>query len=259
MPNIDIPVPLDARKLFDLPPCSAIKLPSPKPLKVQLPTGGSLQAFADISKGIPTDCAMTFSLLVQIAPFLAGTECLFKLLGLIAPLIDVVKGLGPPPNVIKLGKAIPKFLEAAKKLAPCLLVLTGAPLIPFLKDLLCLIIKALNCFLGQLKSLLAILGGITLQLRAAEADGNTELLDTLNCAKENADLQAQHLTAAIEPIGVILDLALPLMELAGIPPIKLPGVGSGTDVESLTQLVKTLQTVVATLQIAADALGGCDS
>jgi hypothetical protein len=258
MPNIDIPVPLDARKLFDLPPCSAIKLPSPKPLKVQLPTGGSLQAFADISKGIPTDCAMTFSLLVQIAPFLAGTECLFKLLALIGPLIDVIKGLAAV-DMIKVGKALPKFLKAAEKLAPCLLVVTGAPLIPFLKDLLCLIIKVLNCFLGQLKSLLAIMGGITLQLQTAKADGNTELLDTLNCAKENADLQAQHLTAAIEPIGVILDLALPLMELAGIPPIKLPGVGSGTDVESLTQLVKTLQTVVATLQVAADALGGCDS
>ena len=103
---------------------AAIKLPSPKPLKVQLPTGGSLQAFADISKGIPTDCAMTFSLLVQIAPFLAGTECLFKLLALIGPLIDVIKGLaGPDP--IKLAKALPKFLKAAEKLAPCLLVVTG--------------------------------------------------------------------------------------------------------------------------------------
>src|SRR5947207_11146422 len=122
MPNIDIPVPLDVKKMFDLPPCSMIKLPGPKPLKLQLPTGGSIQAFADISKGIPTDCAMTLNLMVQIAPFLAATECLFKLLGLIAPLIDIIKAIGPPPDPIKIGNALPKFIKAAEKLAPCLLV-----------------------------------------------------------------------------------------------------------------------------------------
>ena len=34
---------------------------------------------------------MTFSLMLQIAPFLASTECLFKVLALIGPLMDVVK------------------------------------------------------------------------------------------------------------------------------------------------------------------------
>jgi hypothetical protein len=257
MPNIDLKVPVDVKKLFELPPCSMIKLPSPKPLKLQLPTGGSIQAFADISKGIPTDCAMTFSLMLQIAPFLAATECLFKLLGIIAPLIEIIKAL-PSLDLLALGKAVPKFLKAAEKLAPCLLVLTGAPIIPFIKDLLCLIIRALNCLLGQLKTLLGIMNGISLGLQSAKADGNTELLDTLQCAQENAQLQAQHLTASIEPIGVILELAAPLMELAGIGPIKLPTIGSQTDIASLEQLVRTLQGVVGTLQIAADALGGCD-
>ena len=53
MPNVDITVDADLRKLFNLPPCSDISIPGPKPLKVQLPTGGSISAFADISKGIP--------------------------------------------------------------------------------------------------------------------------------------------------------------------------------------------------------------
>jgi hypothetical protein len=258
MPNIDIQVSADLQELFDLPSCDSIKLPAPQPLQLTLPTGGSIQAFADISKGIPTDCAMTFSLLLQLAPFLASIDCLFKLLGIIGPLIDVVKGIGPPPDPIKLGSAIPKFLKAAEKLAPCLLVITGAPLIPFLKDLLCLIIKALNCFLGQLKSLLAIMESIAAQLSSALRDGNTDLITALQCAQGNAELQAQHLTSSIGPIGNILELASSLMELAQVAPIKFPSIGNQTDLKSLNDVVQTIQGVVATLQIVADALGGCD-
>lgn len=257
MPNIDIPLPVDIKKLFDLPPCEDIKLPEPSPLKITLPTGGSINALTDISKGIPNDCSMIFNLMLQISPFLAATECLFKLLGLIAPLIDVVKALGPPPDPIKLGTAIPKFLKAAADLAPCLLVVTGAPLIPFLRDLLCLIIKALNCFLGQMKTLLGVMRGISLQLDAATASGNTELQRTLECAQENAATSAAHLTKSIEPIGAILKLAAPLMGLAGVEPIEIPTIGGDTNLEALEETVKTIQGIKGTLQIAADALGGC--
>lgn len=257
MANIDIPIPVDLQELLSLPPCDVLKLPSPSPMKITLPTGGSISALTDISKGIPTDCSMIFNLMLQIGPFLAATDCLFKLLALIAPLIDVVKGLGPPPDPIKLGSAIPKFLKAAADLAPCLLVVTGAPLIPFLRDLLCLIIKALNCFLGQMKTLLGIMSGISLQLSIATESGNAELERTLKCAQDNAATAADHLTKSIEPIGAILKLASPLMGLAGVGPIEFPTIGSESDLESLQELIKTMQGVVGTLQIAADALGGC--
>jgi len=257
MPNIDIEVSADLKALFELPPCEDLKLPSPSPLKITLPTGGSINALTDISKGIPNDCSMIFNLMLQISPFLAATDCLFKLLGLIAPLIDVVKALGPPPDPFKLGSAIPKFLKAAADLAPCLLVVTGAPLIPFLKDLLCLIIKALNCFVDQLESVLGLMSGLTLDLNAAMASGNAELQRTLECAQENAAIAADHLTKSIEPIGVILKLAGPLMGLAGVGPIEMPAIGSETDLESLQGVIKTMKGVIGTLQIAADALGGC--
>ena len=122
MPQIDIAVAPDLAALFDLPPCSDLSIPGPSPLTVTLPTGGSIKAFADISKGIPTDCSMTFSLMLQIAPFLAVSECLIKILKLLKPLIDVVKSLGPPPDPIKLPAAIEDFVKAAVDLAPCLLV-----------------------------------------------------------------------------------------------------------------------------------------
>lgn len=257
MADIDIKVSPDLKKLFGLEPCEMIKLPSPKKLTVQLPVGGAkIQAFSDISKGVPNDCALTLNLMVQIAPFLAASACLFKVLALIEPLIDVIKALGPPPDPIKLGKAIPKFIKAAADLAPCIAFPAGVPF--FIRDLLCLIIKVLNCLLGQLKSLLSIMSGITLELSTAEADGNTALVDALKCAKENAELQGQHLTQAIEPIGVILKLVEPLMGIAGMSPIQLPAISSESDFEAMQDLLKTLQGIIGTLQIAADALGGCE-
>src|SRR5262245_26164037 len=122
MPNIDVTVSADLQKLFELPPCVDIRLPKPEKLEITLPNGGSLKAIANISKGIPNDCSLIVSLMLQIAPFLASIECLFKLLGLIAPLVDVVKNLAPPTP--KLPGAALKFIEAADKLLPCLLVLT---------------------------------------------------------------------------------------------------------------------------------------
>lgn len=255
MPNIDIPIPDDLKKAFQLPPCSAVTLKPPGPLKVHLPTGGTLSAFSDLSKGIPSDCSLTFSLLIQIAPFLASTECLLKVLGLIAPLIEVIKAI---PDPIKLAGAVPKFLQAAEAVMPCVAVVTGLGIIPFIKDLLCLIIKALNCFLSQMKSLLAIMGGLTLQLNLATSTGDAELAAAIQCEQQNAQNLASNMLSSIEPIGVILQLAGTIFGIAGMKPISLPAVGSATDLQSLNSVLESIQGVVGTLQIAADALGGCD-
>ncbi|MBV9759635.1 MAG: hypothetical protein JO340_03635 [Acidobacteriaceae bacterium] len=256
MQQIDIPIPADLKKAFEFPPCVQVKLKTPSPLKVTLPTGGTLTAFSDLSKGIPSDCSLTFSLLLQIAPFLASTECLLKVLGLIGPLIEFVKAV---PDPIKIASTVPKFLKAAEAVMPCIAVVTGLGIIPFIKDLLCLIIKALNCFLGQMKTLLGVMSGLSLQLSAAQANGDADLTAAIRCEQDNAQALAGNLTASIQPIGVVLQLAGTLFGIAGMKPIELPAIGSETDLESLITLVSTLQGVVGTLQIVADGLGGCDS
>lgn len=256
MPNIDIPIPDKLKALLEHPPCADLRLPLPEPLKVKLPTGGSLQAITDISKGIPTDCAMTFSLLVQLGPFLAATECLFKVLKLLKPLIDVITGLTKPDPTL-LVKAVPEFIKAAPPVVECALAVTPLNLLPFIRDILCLILKVLKCFLGQLKTIVSLLGGLSLQLDAAKLAGNTELQRTIQCAQENAAISAQHLTKSIEPIGVILDLVGPLMGIAGIEPIKLPTLGSQTDLATLNKTIRTMQEVVGVIQIVVDAIGGC--
>ncbi|HEY1758767.1 MAG TPA: hypothetical protein VGG72_25570 [Bryobacteraceae bacterium] len=256
MPNIDIPIPVDLNKTFQFPPCSQVQLPTPSPLQIHLPTGGTLSAFSDLSKGIPSDCSLTFSLMLQVAPFLASIECLLKVLGLIGPLIEFVKAV---PDPIKLASTVPKFLKAAEAVMPCVAVVTGLGIIPFLKDLICLIIKALNCFLGQLKTLLGVMGGLAIQLSAAQAAGDADLVSAIQCEQTNAQALASNMTASIEPIGVVLQLAGTIFEIAGMKPITLPAVGSATDLDSLNVLVQTLQGVVGTLTIAGDALGGCGS
>lgn len=249
---MDIPLSIDLNSTLKLPACQDIRLPLPQPLKITLPTGGSLQAIADVSKGIPTDCAMSFSLMVQIAPLLASMECLLKILKLLKPLIDVVSNLPMPP-----AKALSDFAKAAADLAPCLLIPTPASIIPFVRDILCLILRVLHCLLSQLKSLLAMMNGLQLQLDAARAAGNFALEDTIQCAQANAEISGQHLTTAVEPIGVLLDLVGPLMGLAGVEPIQLPQLGSKSDVQSLQILVQTLQGVVGTIDVTVEALGGC--
>ncbi len=256
MPNIDIPIPVDLNKMFQFPPCSQVQITPPSPLKITLPTGGTLNAFSDLSKGIPSDCSLTFSLMLQIAPFLASTECLLKVLGLIGPLIEFVKAV---PDPIKLASTVPKFLKAAEAVMPCVAVVTGLGIIPFLKDLICLIIKALNCFLGQMKTLLGVMSGLSIRLASAQAAGDNDLISAIQCEQNNAQALASNMTASIEPIGVILQLAGTIFGIAGMQPITLPAVGSATDLESLNTLVQTIQGVVGTLQIAADALGGCGS
>src|SRR4051794_41004299 len=158
--SIDIPLPPELEEFLKAPKC--ISLPGPAKVEINLPTGGKIKGIVDISKAVPDDCSMIFSLVLQLAPFLASIECLMKLMKLIQPLIDVIKGLGPPPDLIKLGGAIPKFIEASTEVMPCVLNLTGLGIPLFVKDLLCLLIKLLNCITGLLKSILNVMGGIAL-------------------------------------------------------------------------------------------------
>lgn len=258
MPNIDIAVDADLQQAFQIPSCADLGLPNAGELKLRLPTGGTFQAFADISKGIPTDCSMTFSLMLQLAPFLAAIECPLKILKLLKPLIEIINSLPGIPPV----KAIKDFGEAAVDLTESCILKIAVPqlaIIPFIQDLLCLILKVLRCFRGQMKSLLNIMGPLTLQLQAAQADGNSELMATLQCAQKNAQTQASQLMNSLGPVGVLLDLAGPLFGIAGVKPIQLPGLGSATDVQALTSVVQSIQSVEATIQIVADGLGGCGS
>jgi hypothetical protein len=219
-------------------------------VRVRLPTGGTLVAWSDPAQGVPNDCALVFSVLPQVASYLASTQCLLKLLGLVPPLVDVVKALPPSPALVPV---VPKFLKAAEALVPCEQgAASPVSALPFIQDLLCLTMTALNCIIGQLKTLVAILAGL-----AAQSTGNAELAHALQAAQKQAQEKAKQIFGSIDSIRALLDLAAPVFSVAGMQPVQLPAAPSQADLNSLTQLLASLQSSAATLQVAADALGGC--
>jgi hypothetical protein len=249
--NIDVPVPDDLRELMAAPKCLDLRLPKPQKLKVQLPSGGTLTALHDIGKAVPTDCSLTFSLLMQIMPLMASMECVLKILKLLKPLSDAVTSPPPTPKLIK------EIVEAVADLAPCFLSITPAGMIPFVRDILCLILALLRCLIGQLKTIADVMGGLTLQLQAAEEAGNDDLVKTLQCAQENSLASMQHMMNGFGPVSVILDLMAPMMSIAGVGAIKLPAVGDASSAAAISKTMADLQGVVDTIQGVVDTLGGC--
>ncbi len=218
-------------------------------MRVRQPTGGTLVAWSDPAQGAPSDCSLAFGLLPQVACYLASTQCLLKLLGLIPPLVDVVKALPPSPALVS---AAPKFLEAAEDLAPCEQTASGAGALPFIQDLLCLVVTALNCLIAQLTTVVGILAGL-----AAQKSGKAEIVLSLEAERQHAEEKANQIFTAIGSIQSVLDLAIPVFSVAGLQPLQLPAVQSQTDLNSLAQLLENLRTSAATLQVAVDAFGGC--
>ena len=252
MPNLDITVSADVQAMLDLPKCVDLKLPQPSAPKITLPTGAVIKAVADISKGIPTDCSANFSLMLQLSPLLASMECLLRILKLLGSLVKVIKGLPFPPV-----KAIKEFIDAATEMAPCLtLPINIPPLVAMVHDILCLILKTLYCVVNGLSTVVKTLKGLNVQIAIAEKENNQELLLSLQCAQQNAQISSDHLMKSIEPITALMGMVTPIMQLAQLPPLELPAIGGGTDVDSLEKVLTTLEDLIRTLTDVVEGIGG---
>lgn len=252
--TIDVPLPAELEEVLSKPIC--IPVPGPGKAEINLPMGGTLKGIADVTKAIPDDCTLSFSLALQLGPFLANLDCLLKIIKVLEPLIGVVQGLSKP-DPVKVAESVPKLAGAVPPLVECItkFVGTGVPL--FVRDLLCLVIKILSCVIGQLKSILAVMKGLALQIESAQAAGNSELLAALECQRQNTQTSAQHMMSAVEPVLVLLSLAEPLLGMAGVNPIQTPALADPEDLEKLEEGIITLDEIVKTLKLAAEAVGGC--
>jgi len=144
------------------------------------------------------------------------------MLQVMKPLIEIVKNLPNPPV-----RALQEFSKAAIEIAPCLLSTIPASLIPFLRDLLCLEIRSLNCLRQNLTSV----------------GGQASVMQTV--------LGSYHATVGL------LDLARGLMGMAGLQIPEAPTLLGGTDTASLSVDDAALRDFIAVLTMAADSLGGC--
>jgi len=196
---------------------------------IEVPIAGQLLGFANL-KMQSTECSAATNLQTQIAPFIASMSCQLKVLKLLKPLIDVIHGLPNPPV-----HALQEFSMAANDLAPWFLLSTPLGVLPFVRDLLCLEIRSLNCLLRNLQTITAL-----------AADPSAV-----------AASEVQSVLDSYPPIIGILNLASGLFQLAGLTIPKAPTLAAGTDPDSLAADQSAVATFTAALQTVADALGGC--
>ena len=197
---------------------------------IQLPTGGQLLGFANLTMR-PTDCTAVTNLQTQVAPLIAAMSCQLKVLKLLKPLIDIIHGLPNPP-----AHALLEFSKAAADLAPWLLVTTPSAILPFVRDLLCLEIAGLNCFLRDLQAIITL----------TSADPSAVATSDVRSVRDS-----------YQPIAGTLNLANEVFQLAGLSIAVAPKLGEGIDPDSLTADQDAVVTFVAALQSVTDALGGC--
>jgi hypothetical protein len=249
--NVPVELPPGLAARLAQPICADISLPKPASVKLNLPFGGQIAAVVDARDAVPDSCALNFSLLMQLGPILAPMKCFLAVLNLVAPLIDIVKGLPFPP-----AKAIADFAEAVPPVLECIAQITGLGLPLFLKDVICLIISLLNCLIGQLRSILELTNGLSIQIAAAE--GNPQLLATLECAQGNAENAADAAMQSFEPVVAILELIAPILDSVTGQSIEIPALAPAEGTEAMEGLIATLEEFSAALGLIADALGGCD-
>jgi hypothetical protein len=247
---IDIEVTLseEIASFLAKPRCVDIALPEPATVKLDLPTGGTLKGVNFDPNVIPTECSLNLSLLLQLGPILANLECFIRVLKLIKPLIDVVKGLPFPPV-----EAIVKFGEAAAEVTECIVKLT-TPLgmIPFVKDILLLIIRMLKCMVSALKSIIGVMEKLSLDMIAAAGNPTQEAL--IQCAQDNAQRAATAQLQAVEPVMIILEIAAPIFEVAQVGPIEIPTLASAEDMEGIKSFIESIEGFIETLELIVEAL-----
>lgn len=254
MATIDITMSDKLKEALTPPPCLDLRLPKPGKTELKLPTGGTIKPMPDITKGIPTDCSMNFNLALQMAPIMASMECLLKILKFIGAVIDVLKGLTSPTKLIS---SVGKILDAAKDVMPCVNMVIVPPLnmVPFVKSLLLMIARMLRCTAQALRSAIEIMDGVSLDLITAQEAGNDALAQQLECAQENAQLAMEGSMASLEPVMVLIDLAKPFLEIAGVP-VEIPAMASDSSLDGMKSALETIETLGQTLEDVANGLPG---
>jgi hypothetical protein len=262
MPTIDITLSDELQEALTPPTCLDLELPKPGKTELKLPTGGTIKPIPDITKGIPTDCGMNFNLALQMAPIMASMECLLKVLAFLGVVVELVVKIAdpkvlPPAKLIALVDALPKLAEKGGELMPCINMVILPPLnvVPFIKSLLLMIARMLRCTAQALRSAIEIMDGIGLDLLTAQEDGNDALAQQLECAKENAQLAMDGTMVSLEPVMILIDIAKPFLELAGVP-LEVPQIASDGTLDGMKTALEGIETFAQTLEDIASALPG---
>jgi hypothetical protein len=221
---------------FDPPPVKKFQIP--------MPFGGFMKPILDMSKGVPNDCVLVQSLMLQIAPMLAGMECVLRLLKVVMVLKDLINGL-PKADFSKVGDVV----SAIDELAECFLMLTPAGIGKLIAAILRIIIAYLNCFIDAFMSIYTFQIG----LQITEAGDNPILLGNIQCAKQNAEKSQQALMDSMEGAQSLMEILSLLGGIANLE-LKLPSLSDIAANEDPLQAIEQLRTALEELEQIADSL-----
>jgi len=226
-------------------PC--VKLPQIDIPSISLLGGVEIKGFADFSLGTPTDCKLTFNLLLQLAPLLASMACIFKIFNVIVKLEDFLNAATSPP-FNDLPGTVPAVIDAITELKKCIPI-PGIELYLMITGILKLVLDFLSCFVDTLSSIVEFHASIDLNA----AEGNPVLQAWLGCAQDNAKESMDNMMVSLQPLQPIMKVATMLIGLAKLP-IQLPDLSNlsldadaSVTIASLKQAVDTLKSAVASI------------
>jgi hypothetical protein len=211
--------------------------------EVTLPGGAKMQGFLDFSQGMPSECTVTFSLLVQLMPLLGSMTCLFKVLAVMKALEGFVTS-GNPTKVLEAGPAM-------ADLAGCFLSLQPPGIALTVVGVLKVVIKFLKCFTKQLKSIVDFQAKIDL----SAAEGNPALQASLGCAQDNAKTSIDQLMASLGPVQPLMDVITDIADIAGLP-LALPSMSDISEQEDLTEVIAKVDETITSLDDVISSLPG---
>jgi len=228
--SIDIPC-IEIKPLGDLP-------------SIPLPAGAQINPFIEIGGPQPTDCKLSFNLLLQLGPLFASMGCLLKILGVLGKIADFANAV---PDPIKIGKVLPDLLAAITDALKCFPPLAILDFLEMIKQIILLILSYLSCFLEQVDSILKFKAGLDF----GSAEGNPALTDALNCASASADASMGNLMKSLGPIQPILKIVGTVASMAG-QSLTLPDFSS----ISVSADGSSIEQTVASIKSAVDGLRG---
>ncbi len=225
-----------------------IPWPEPKTFSVPLPFGGALSAITDLSRGVPTDCTLVHSLMLQLAPTLAGMTCILRILAVIAALKNFANNPLDPSNVGELVGKIEKMSECLGMLDPCNMI---RMVIAILK----MILAYLNCMIEALESILHFQVGIDFN----SAAGNPVMLANLECAQKNSERAMKAMNDSMQGIMPLIELVNMLLDIVGQQPIALPTLTTPTlagNTDPLAPIIAVRDSLQQAVMVLSEICGG---
>jgi hypothetical protein len=157
------------------------------------------------------------SLLAQANTALAPLQPFFNLLDVIKAIFDCIQAipdaLGPPPDPSGIIACVPNLAKAVEKL---LKLIPPIPIFELAKDILHVIITALQGIRAKLLAMLRQLERIAAAALAATTLGSLQLQLVVDCAQGNIDAQMANMNAGMAPLNRLIGLLNVLLQLAGL-------------------------------------------